>query len=378
MAVRVLLAFGTRPEAIKLAPVVEALRTDGRFLPILAATAQHRGLLDQALGLFGLVPDYDLDLMRPGQDLTHVTTAVLEGFKPILEEAKPDLVVVQGDTTTTFAGALAAFYARIPVAHVEAGLRTGDPSSPYPEETNRALTARLADFHFAPTGLARENLLAEGIAPGAIHVTGNTGIDAVLAVARRVRDDVPVLPQELATLDPARPLVLVTAHRRESFGDGLENICRAIAELVATRPEIDLVFPVHPNPNVRRPVNAMLGTLGNVRVVEPVDYEQLVWLLSRATLVLTDSGGIQEEAPSLDVPALVLRDKTERPEGVDAGALRLVGTDPARIVAAALRLLDDPAEHERMALVPNPYGDGHAAGRIVSILADKLARQVAA
>jgi UDP-N-acetylglucosamine 2-epimerase (non-hydrolysing) len=378
VAVRVLLAFGTRPEAIKLAPVVEALRADRRFSPILAATAQHRGLLDQALGLFGLVPDYDLDLMRPGQDLTHVTTAVLEGLKPILEEAQPDLVVVQGDTTTTFAGALAAFYARIPVAHVEAGLRTGDPFSPYPEETNRTLTAHLADFHFAPTGLARENLLAEGIAPAAIHVTGNTGIDALLQIARRVRDDMPVVPQELATLDPARPLVLVTAHRRESFGGGLENICRAIAELATTRPDIDLVFPVHPNPNVRRPVNAMLGTLANVRVVEPVDYEQLVWLLSRSTLVLTDSGGIQEEAPSLNVPALVLRDKTERPEGVDAGALKLVGTDPARIVAEALRLLDDPAEHARMAAVPNPYGDGHAAKRIVSTLAAKLGREVAA
>ncbi len=223
MPARVLVCLGTRPEAIKLAPVYQALAADPGFSPILVATAQHRDLLDQALGLFGLVPDYDLDLMRPGQDLTHVTTAVLEGLKPVLEETRPELVVVQGDTTTTFAGALASFYARTPVAHVEAGLRTGDPFSPYPEETNRSLTARLADFHFAPTEGARANLLAEGIAPGAVHVTGNTGIDAVLQIAERVRVDMPVVPQELATLDPARRLVLVTAHRRESFGSGMES-----------------------------------------------------------------------------------------------------------------------------------------------------------
>jgi UDP-N-acetylglucosamine 2-epimerase (non-hydrolysing) len=377
VAARVLVCLGTRPEAIKLAPVIQALGADGRFSPTLAVTAQHRGLLDQALGLFGLVPDYDLDLMRPGQDLYHVTSAALVGLGPVLEETRPDLVVVQGDTTTTFTSALAAFYERIPVAHVEAGLRTGDPFAPFPEEKNRALTGRLADLHFAPTDLARRNLLAEGIPASAIHVTGNTGVDALLQIAARVREDAPVVPQQLATLDPARRLVLVTAHRRESFGPAMEGICRAVAELAAARPDLDLVFPVHPNPNVRRPVNAILGTRPNVRVVEPLDYEQLVWLLSRATLVLTDSGGIQEEAPSLDVPALVLRDKTERPEGVEAGALRLIGTDPARIVAEALRLLDDPAEHARMAAVPNPYGDGRAAERIVSVLAERLVREAA-
>jgi UDP-N-acetylglucosamine 2-epimerase (non-hydrolysing) len=377
VAARVLVCLGTRPEAIKLAPVIQALGADGRFSPTLAVTAQHRGLLDQALGLFGLVPDYDLDLMRPGQDLYHVTSAALVGLGPVLEETRPDLVVVQGDTTTTFTSALAAFYERIPVAHVEAGLRTGDPFAPFPEEKNRALTGRLADLHFAPTDLARRNLLAEGIPASAIHVTGNTGVDALLQIAARVREDAPVVPLQLATLDPARRLVLVTAHRRESFGPAMEGICRAVAELAAARPDLDLVFPVHPNPNVRRPVNAILGTRPNVRVVEPLDYEQLVWLLSRATLVLTDSGGIQEEAPSLDVPALVLRDKTERPEGVEAGALRLVGTDPARIVAEALRLLDDPAEHARMAAVPNPYGDGRAAERIVSVLAERLVREAA-
>jgi len=366
--------FGTRPEAIKLAPVVEALAADPRVVPTVAVTAQHRGLLDQVLDLFGLVPDYDLDVMEPGQDLFHVTSAALLGLRDTIRDARPDLVVVQGDTTTTFTGALAAFYERIPVAHVEAGLRTGDLDSPFPEEANRALTGRLATLHFAPTAGARDNLLREGVAPGAIHVTGNTGIDALLRVAAKVREN-PVLPLEL---DPERRLVLVTAHRRESFDGGMERIARAVAELATARPETDFVFPCHPNPNVRRPVNALLGTHPNVRVIEPVDYAELVTLLTRAHIVLTDSGGIQEEAPSLNVPALVLRDKTERPEGVEAGALRLVGTNPTRIVKEAARLLDDPEAHAAMARVPNPYGDGHASARIAAVLADSLTREVAA
>jgi UDP-N-acetylglucosamine 2-epimerase (non-hydrolysing) len=377
VAARVLVVFGTRPEAIKLAPVVQALAADSRFAPRVAVTAQHRGLLDQVLDLFGIEPDYDLDLMRPGQDLYHVTSAALLGLKPVLADAAPDLVVVQGDTTTTFTAALAAFYERIPVAHVEAGLRTGDPFAPYPEETNRALTARLAGFQFAPTPRARENLLAEGIRADAIHVTGNTGIDALLQVAARVRREPPALPAELAALDPARRLVLVTAHRRESFEGGMDRICDAIAELARRRPETDLVFPVHPNPNVRGPVAHTLAGLANVHVVEPVDYDQLVWLLTRAHLVLTDSGGIQEEVPSLDVPALVLREKTERPEGVETGALRLVGTSPARIVAEALRLLDDAKAHAEMAAAANPYGDGRAAERIVSVLGEHLVAEAA-
>jgi UDP-N-acetylglucosamine 2-epimerase (non-hydrolysing) len=371
---RALVVFGTRPEAIKLAPVVRALAADPRFSPRVAVTAQHRDLLDQVLDLFGLRPDYDLDLMRPGQDLFHVTSSALLGLKPVLEDARPDLVVVQGDTTTTFVGALAAFYNRIPVAHVEAGLRTGDPFSPYPEETNRALTGRLATWHFAPTDGARANLMHEGIDPATITVTGNTGVDALLHVAACVRAKPPQLPLEL---DPTRRLVLVTAHRRESFDGGMDRICRAVAELARRRPEVDLVFPVHPNPNVRAAVDETLTGLRNVHVVEPVDYEQLVSLLTRAHLVLTDSGGIQEEVPSLNVPALVLRDKTERPEGVEAGALKLVGTDPSRIVREALRLLDDETEHARMAAAPNPYGDGRAAERITNVLAREAVREAA-
>jgi UDP-N-acetylglucosamine 2-epimerase (non-hydrolysing) len=367
--------FGTRPEAIKLAPVVEALAANPSFAPSVAVTAQHRGLLDQVLDLFGLVPDYDLDVMEPGQDLFHVTSAALLGLRDTIRDARPELVVVQGDTTTTFAGALAAFYERIPVAHVEAGLRTGDLDAPFPEEANRALTTRLAAFHFAPTEGARANLLREGVPASTVHVTGNTGIDALLRVAARVRENPPALPVEL---DPERRLVLVTAHRRESFDGGMERIARAVAELATARPDTDFVFPCHPNPNVRRPVNALLGTHPNVSVVEPVDYAQLVTLLTRAHLVLTDSGGIQEEAPSLDVPALVLRDKTERPEGVEAGALKLVGTDPATIVAEAARLLDDPAAHAVMAAVPNPYGDGRASTRIASVLAEQLVSEEAA
>lgn len=377
MPARVLVVFGTRPEAVKLAPVVQALVADPSFTPLVAVTAQHRDLLDQILELFRIEPDYDLDLMRPGQDLYHVTSAALLGLKPVLADAAPDLVVVQGDTTTTFVGALAAFYERIPVAHVEAGLRTGDPFAPYPEETNRALTARLANYHFAPTDLAHENLVREGIDPRAITVTGNTGVDALLQVAERVRLTPPALPRPLRDLDPKRRLVLVTAHRRESFNGGMERICRAVAELARRRPELDIVFPVHPNPNVRAAVDATLADTKNVRVVEPVDYEQLVWLLTRAHLVLTDSGGIQEEAPSLNVPALVLRDKTERPEGVETGALKLVGTNPTRIVGEALRLLDDETEHARMAAAPNPYGDGRAAERIRAVLARELLREAA-
>ena len=377
MGARVLVACGTRPEAIKLAPVVRALADDGRFTPLVAVTAQHRELLDQVLGLFRIRPDFDLDLMRPNQDLYHITAETLLGMRGILADAAPDLVVVQGDTTTTFATALAAFYEQIPVAHVEAGLRTGDPFSPFPEEQNRVLTSRLAAHHFAPTERAREHLLREGVPAAAVHVTGNTVVDALLEIAAAVRTAAPPLPTELAKLDPSRRLVLVTAHRRESFGRGLRNVCLAVADLARRHPDIDLVFPVHPNPNVRVPAARVLGDHPNVRLLDPIDYAQLVWLLTRAHVVLTDSGGIQEEVASLSVPALVLRETTERPEGVEAGALRLVGTSRTRIVEETERLLADAELHARMAAAPNPFGDGRASERIREILARELAREAA-
>jgi UDP-N-acetylglucosamine 2-epimerase (non-hydrolysing) len=377
VSARVLVVCGTRPEAIKLAPVVRALAADPCFAPRVAVTAQHRELLDQVLGLFRISPDYDLDLMRPDQDLYHVTTETLLGMRVVLADAAPDLVVVQGDTTTTFATALACFYEGIPVAHVEAGLRTGDPFSPFPEEQNRVLTSRLAAHHFAPTERARDNLLREGVAAGAVHVTGNTVVDALLEIAAAVREDPPPLPEEIAALDPSRRLVLVTAHRRESFGRGMRDVCLAVSELARRHPDLDLVFPVHPNPNVRVPAARVLGDRSNVRLVDPVGYAQLVWLLTRAHLVLTDSGGIQEEVASLSVPALVLRETTERPEGVEAGGLRLVGTSRTRIVEETERLLADPDLHARMAAAPNPFGDGRASERVREILARELAQEAA-
>ncbi|MGH3030470.1 MAG: non-hydrolyzing UDP-N-acetylglucosamine 2-epimerase [Gaiellaceae bacterium] len=377
MSARVLVVCGTRPEAIKLAPVVRALTADARFTPLVAVTAQHRELLDQALGLFRIRPDYDLDLMRPDQDLYHVTSETLLGMRGVLADAAPDLVVVQGDTTTTFATALSCFYEHIPVAHVEAGLRSGDPFSPFPEEQNRVLTSRLAAHHFAPTERAREHLLHEGVPAAAIHVTGNTVVDALLEIAATVRESAPPLPEELATLDPSRRLVLVTAHRRESFGRGMRDVCLAVSELARRHPALDLVFPVHPNPNVRVPAARVLGDRSNVRLVAPVDYAQLVWLMTRAHLVLTDSGGIQEEVASLSVPALVLRETTERPEGVEAGGLRLVGTSKTRIVEETEKLLADPELHARMTAAPNPFGDGRASERIRDILARELVREAA-
>lgn len=298
-------------------------------------------------------------------------------MRTVLGEAEPDLVMVQGDTTTTFAAALASFYEKIPVAHVEAGLRTGDPLSPFPEEQNRVLTARLAAHHFAPTESARSNLLREGVSAASIHVTGNTGVDALLEIAARVGEAAPPLPPELAALAPERALVLVTAHRRESFGRGLRDICLAVADLARRHQELDFVFPVHPNPNVLVPAERILGERPNVYLLEPVSYLELVWLMTRAHLVLTDSGGIQEEVASLSVPALVLRDTTERAEGVDAGALRLVGTSRARIVEETEQLLTDDEMYARMAAAPNPFGDGQASGRIRDVLARQLAQEAA-
>ena len=358
----ILFIFGTRPEAIKLCPVVSNLRASGRFRVRVCVTAQHRSMLDQVLGAFGVTPDYDLDLMQPGQVLAQLTARILAALEPVLATERPDMVLVQGDTTTTFAGALVAFYQGLPVGHVEAGLRTGDLAQPFPEEMNRVVTTRLATLHFAPTEAARHNLLAEGVCRERISVTGNSGIDAVL----HVRDALAAgrLPAgNWPQLDPAKKLIVVTAHRRESFGDPFARICDALARL-AGRTDVQLVYPVHRNPNVMDPVYGRLSGLASVFLIEPLDYVPFVDLMRRAHLLITDSGGIQEEGPSLGKPILVMREKTERPEAVVAGTVKLVGTDPGRIVCEAERLLDDESEYSRMARIHNPYGDGHASDRI--------------
>jgi UDP-N-acetylglucosamine 2-epimerase (non-hydrolysing) len=370
--IRALFIFGTRPEAIKLCPVAGALRRSPAFDVRVCVTAQHRGLLDQVLEVFRLRPDHDLDIMRPGQTLFGSTSRIIAALEPVLDAAMPDVVLVQGDTTTTFCGALAAFYKRIPVAHVEAGLRTGDLYQPFPEEMNRLLAGRIASIHFAATEWAASNLRAEGVPDSAIHVTGNTGIDAVLHVARELASGA-IPPAEWPSLDPARKLIVVTSHRRESFGAGMENTCRAIRTLAA-RGDTQVIFPVHPNPNVRVAVDRILAAAPNVILCDPLSYVPFVDLMRRAFLLLTDSGGIQEEGPSLGKPVLVLRDKTERPEAVQAGTVRLVGTDPARIVANAAELLDDPAVYHRMARAHNPYGDGKASQRIAELLPAALRR----
>ena len=377
---RILVVVGTRPEAIKMAPVVRALDADGRFAPILCATGQHRALLAEALAAFGLVPDVDLDLMEEDQRPAALAARVLAGVDQVIGRHRPAWVLVQGDTVTTVAAAQAAFYARTPLAHVEAGLRSGDRAHPFPEEGNRCMVAPIADLHFAPTAKARANLLDEGVDRRRIHVTGNTAIDAVLMTAEAVRADRD-LAEEMAAAIPAlaparrnrRRLVLVTAHRRESFGRGLARICNALARL-AERQDVAIVWPVHPNPQVHGAVHRLLGRHRRIHLVAPLSYRRFVWLLGQADLVLTDSGGIQEEAPALGKPVLVLREVTERPEAVAAGAARLVGTDPERIVTEAARLLDDPAAHAAMATRRLPFGDGHAAERIVAVLGRESAK----
>ncbi|MBS1877434.1 MAG: UDP-N-acetylglucosamine 2-epimerase (non-hydrolyzing) [Acidobacteria bacterium] len=363
---RVLFIFGTRPEAIKLCPTVLYLKRETNIDVRVCVTAQHRGLLDQVLDAFQVTPDYDLDLMLPGQTLFQSTSRILTGLEPVLERDRPDLVLVQGDTTTTMAGALAAFYKRIPVGHIEAGLRTHDLYQPFPEEANRLLTGRLATLHFAATSWAAGNLLREGIPESAIHITGNTGIDAVLYI-RDALEAGRLTGGDWSWVDPNRKLILVTAHRRESFGEGFERICEALA-LLAARPDVQIVYPVHPNPNVQDPVNRRLRSLSNVRLIEPVSYVPFVDLMRRAYILITDSGGIQEEGPSLGKPILVLRDKTERPEAVEAGTVKLVGADVQRIVGEAGRLLDDPKSHTSMSRVHNPYGDGRASERIAAVI----------
>ncbi len=364
----VLLVFGTRPEAIKMAPVHRALASDGRFRVKVCVTAQHREMLDQVLELFSIEPAYDLDLMRPGQDLTSVTASVLEGLKEVLQDAAPDFVLVHGDTTTTMAASLAAYYARIPVGHVEAGLRTGDIYSPWPEEMNRRLTGAIAALHFAPTEGAQANLLREGVTEDRVAVTGNTVIDALLTVIEQVRatDEADFL-QRFDGIDFSRSLVLVTGHRRESFGRGFEQICEALAKLAET-PDVEIVYPVHLNPNVQEPVQRVLGSLPNVHLLEPQEYLSFLFLMDRARLVITDSGGIQEEAPSLGKPVLVMRTTTERPEAVDAGTVRLVGTEVDAIVNATRELLLDEERYRSMSVAHNPYGDGKASQRIADAL----------
>ena len=363
-----LFVFGTRPEAIKLCPLIHELRARREFTVRIAVTAQHRDMLDQVLEAFRVTPDRDLDIMRPHQTLSGVTARILEALEPVLAAESPDLVMVQGDTTTTLTAALAAFYRRIPVGHVEAGLRTGDLCQPFPEEMNRLLTSRVTHLHFAPTAGAAANLLAEGVPRDRIHITGNTGIDAVLYVRNALESG--ALPAvEWPWLDAGRRLIVVTGHRRENFGERFLREMRALAR-IAERPDVELVYPVHRNPNVLGPAHELLGGHPNIHLVEPLAYVPFVDLMRRAYLLITDSGGIQEEAPSLGKPVLVLREKTERPEAVEAGTVKLVGNDEERIVAEATRLLDDTAEYTRMTRVHNPYGDGQASRRIADVLTE--------
>jgi UDP-N-acetylglucosamine 2-epimerase (non-hydrolysing) len=364
---RVLFVFGTRPEAIKLCPLVKRLeREPGRFQPRVAVTAQHRAMLDQVLAAFDVKPDYDLDLMLPNQSLAQLTARVVAALDPVLAAERPGLVLVQGDTTTTFCAALAGFYQRVRIGHVEAGLRTGDRYQPFPEEINRVLTSRVADLHFAATEEAAANLRAEGVPAEGIFITGNTVIDAVLYIREALesgRTPRPAWP----FLDAGRRLILVTAHRRESFGEGFERICRALSTL-ARRPDVQVVYPVHANPNVVEPVQRWLQGHPNIHLLEPLEYVPFVDLMMRAHLILSDSGGVQEEGPSLGKPVLVMREKTERPEALRAGTVRLVGTNVDRIVAETNRLLDDSEHYRQMARRHNPYGDGRACDRIAEIL----------
>lgn len=370
----VVVVIGTRPEAVKLLPVIDACEQLPDLRVTFLATAQHRDMLDQVTSVWGRQPDVDLNLMQPGQDLTDITTAVLGGMRRALDDLRPDIVVLQGDTTTTFAGALACYYARIPVAHVEAGLRTGDKYSPFPEEINRQLTTSLSDLHFAPTSAARDNLLREGVNPSTIIVTGNTVIDALLHIRDRIKKDATLgrtLDERYRSCRTGRRMVLVTAHRRESFGRGFEEICHGIRDIAEQCSDADVVYPVHLNPAVRDAVQRILRdpALGRVHLLEPIPYVDFVYLLDRCDVVLTDSGGVQEEAPALGKPVVVMRDVTERPEAVDAGAAILVGADRHRIAESVIRLLVDDAARAAMARPRFIFGDGHAADRIAECIA---------
>ena len=378
-----MLVFGTRPEAIKMAPLVKCLQQrNEEFEAIVCVTGQHREMLDQVLKIFDIIPDYDLNIMKAGQDLYDVTTRVLQGMRDILKEVNPDIVLVHGDTTTSTAAALAAFYQQITVGHVEAGLRTYNIYSPWPEEMNRQITDRISTLDFAPTPLSRQNLLNEGVGDEHIYVTGNTVIDALHIVVNKMKNDKQLNETlyknlvnegyDVTRLDNDRKLVLITGHRRENFGDGFLNICNAIKTLSEKYPEVDFVYPMHMNPNVRRPIHKIFGenlkNLGNLFFIEPLEYLDFVFLMEKSTIVLTDSGGIQEEAPGLGKPVLVMRDTTERPEALDAGTVKLVGTDYNKIVDNVSLLLDDEKEYEIMSRANNPYGDGKACPRIADAL----------
>ncbi|EGQ7764857.1 TPA: non-hydrolyzing UDP-N-acetylglucosamine 2-epimerase [Vibrio parahaemolyticus] len=369
---KVLTVFGTRPEAIKMAPLVHALSSDQRFESKCCVTAQHREMLDQVLELFEIKPDYDLNLMKAGQTLNDVTARIVQDLKPVLEDFKPDAVLVHGDTATTFAASLAAYYEQIEVGHVEAGLRTGNIYSPWPEEANRRLTGVLTKYHFAPTETSRDNLLRENFCPEDVYVTGNTVIDALLMVREKIETNKKLksqLEEQFSFLDESKKLILVTGHRRESFGGGFERICEALAQTATSNPNVQILYPMHLNPNVREPVNRILGDIDNVLLIEPQQYLPFIYLMDRANIILTDSGGIQEEAPSLGKPVLVMRDTTERPEAVEAGTVKLVGTNTDKIITALEVLLKDEATYKEMSYAHNPYGDGKACQRILNTLA---------
>jgi UDP-N-acetylglucosamine 2-epimerase (non-hydrolysing) len=375
---KIMVVFGTRPEAIKMVPVVLALRAQpDRFDVKVCVTAQHREMLDQVLDLFEIEPDFDLDLMQPGQNLTELTARALLGLQTIMLQMQPDLVLVQGDTTTSFAASLAAFYQQIAIGHVEAGLRTHNINSPWPEEYNRRSTGLVANWHFAPTEQSKQNLLDENINPAAVTVTGNTVIDALQWVAQRIKTDEHLakkLAEQFSFIDDQRKLILVTGHRRESFGDGFLNICKALNNL-ATRDDVQIVYPVHLNPNVQQPVNDLLKGQANIHLIEPQDYLPFVYLMERSYLILTDSGGVQEEAPSLGKPVLVMRETTERPEAVDAGTVQLVGTNAETIQEAVIALLDDTVQYQKMSFSHNPYGDGKAGEAIANFIAAGMSNQ---
>ncbi|MCU8247089.1 UDP-N-acetylglucosamine 2-epimerase (non-hydrolyzing) [Vibrio vulnificus] len=368
---KVLTVFGTRPEAIKMAPLVHALAADQRFEAKCCVTAQHREMLDQVLELFEITPDYDLNLMKAGQTLNEVTARILLELKPVLQEFKPDVVLVHGDTATTFAASLAAYYEQISVGHVEAGLRTGNIYSPWPEEANRKLTGALTKYHFAPTETSQQNLVQENYSEENIFVTGNTVIDALLMVKEKIEQDADLkatLAAQFPDLDESKKLILVTGHRRESFGGGFERICEALAQTAKQHPDVQILYPMHLNPNVREPVNRILGSVENVLLIEPQQYLPFIYLMDRAHIILTDSGGIQEEAPSLGKPVLVMRDTTERPEAVAAGTVKLVGTDVEKIVSNLNSLLTDSEAYQAMSFAHNPYGNGKACQRILDSL----------
>lgn len=371
---KILSVFGTRPEAIKMAPVVKALEADDRFTAQVCVTGQHAQMLEQVNQLFNITPDYDLKIMRAGQGLTHITTAVLEGMEKVLGETKPDYILVHGDTTTSTAAALAAFYAGIPVGHVEAGLRTHNLQSPWPEEANRQITGRLAKLHFAPTQLSHENLIAENVNEDDIYVTGNTVIDALLMIIDQLENDSDLNAQyagQFPFLDDSKRLILVTGHRRENHDGGIERVCEALANL-SKRGDVQIVYPVHLNPKVKAAAAKVLDGVDNIYLIDPLSYLPFVWMLNKSHIVVTDSGGLQEEAPSLGKPVLVTRDTTERPEAIDAGTVKLVGTDTDALISNLNQLLDDTALYRAMSMAHNPYGDGKAAARILDALANSV------